>query len=90
MTPRQFGERHLRAGLEHPDPFEATSAHLDGRGALDRIVALRPEQRVLFISGYADGALSDGLIDRRRRWFLAKPWFDDALAVAVRQALDTP
>jgi two-component system, cell cycle sensor histidine kinase and response regulator CckA len=61
---------------------------ISGRALADRLVALRPQLRVLFISGYAGdelhlrGVLEDGLN------FLQKPFTPDELAGKVRAVLD--
>jgi hypothetical protein len=52
------------------------------------VIALRPDIRVLYSSGYPadaigdDGVLADGIN------FLAKPYLPSRLAAAVRDALD--
>ena len=53
----------------------------------ERIAPLRPEARVLFMSGYADDALLSG-VSGTTAAFLAKPFTPDALATSVRAVLD--
>lgn len=58
-----------------------------GPDLAERIATLRPETRVLFMSGYAD----DALLTRVRGTsaaFLAKPFAPDGLARKVREVLD--
>jgi signal transduction histidine kinase len=77
-----------------PDRFslvilDAVMPRMGGRGVFDRVVAIRPEQRVLFVSGYASGTIDETLIDRTRRWFLPKPWSTEALLAAVHHAIES-
>ena len=53
----------------------------------ERMLALRPETRVLFMSGYADDALL-ARVSGTTAAFLAKPFAPDALATSVRAVLD--
>jgi FixJ family two-component response regulator len=63
---------------------------MSGRQLADRLLELRPETRVMFMSGYTDdvlartGALGPGMS------FLQKPLRPDVLAAKVREALDSP
>jgi CheY-like chemotaxis protein len=63
--------------------------HVGGRELIGRLREARPDLRVLFISGYAEdaitrnGRLEDGVA------FLQKPFTRPALARAVREALET-
>jgi signal transduction histidine kinase/CheY-like chemotaxis protein len=63
---------------------------LDGKEAAERILARRPDIRVLYLSGYTRdainrrGVLDDG-ID-----FISKPFTPDALRARVREMLDRP
>lgn len=64
----------------------------DGSGAdvAERVVALRPGIRVLFVSGYTDDpALRRGISESEVE-FLAKPFTADRLLARVRQLLDAP
>jgi PAS domain S-box-containing protein len=55
-----------------------------------RLRPLRPAMRVLYMSGYTDdAALRDGVLDATIR-FVQKPITPEALARAVREALDGP
>src|SRR5262249_19307735 len=63
---------------------------MSGRELAEKIHELRPELKVIYMSGYTDdvlvrtGALSPGMS------FLQKPLRPDVLAVKVREALDAP
>ena len=55
-----------------------------------RVAAIRPELRVLFISGYTDHALAEQWTAGRGTSFLQKPFTPDALADAIREILELP
>ncbi|MBI4567793.1 MAG: response regulator [Planctomycetes bacterium] len=63
---------------------------LGGPALLERMRALRPDLRFLFMSGYtADVIVHDGVLDPGAH-FIGKPFTPDALARKVREVLDTP
>jgi len=63
---------------------------VSGRELADQLVKLRPDIKVLYMSGYTDdaivrhGVLSQGIA------YLQKPFTPDALARKVRAVLDGP
>ena len=60
---------------------------MNGKDLAERLCTLRPEIRVLFVSGYSKGeALSESVCDGREHW-LAKPFTSARLAAAVRKIL---
>src|SRR5262249_35062812 len=61
---------------------------MNGRELAERLLELRPNLRVLYISGYADDALIHRAGMNGEVRFLAKPFSADALADRVRAALD--
>ncbi len=61
---------------------------MNGRELYEQIALLRPETKVLYISGYADGVIDDGGILADGVNFLQKPFSPDALKAKVRQVLD--
>jgi hypothetical protein len=61
-----------------------------GRQLAERLRALRPDTRVLFTSGYTDGAFLSQAGLERSLAFLQKPFTVAALARTVRALLDAP
>jgi two-component system, cell cycle sensor histidine kinase and response regulator CckA len=62
---------------------------MSGVAVAERLAPLRPEMRVLFMSGYANNALGDhGILDQSVA-FLQKPFTADDLAIKVREVLGT-
>ena len=60
----------------------------NGVSLADYLVSLRPRMRVLFISGYTDGALARRGIGDATRNLLQKPFTQRALAEKVREVLE--
>jgi two-component system, cell cycle sensor histidine kinase and response regulator CckA len=63
---------------------------MSGRELADRLAVVRPELKVLFVSGYTDGAIAQhGVLDPGVA-FLQKPVTPETLARKVRQVIDEP
>jgi len=63
---------------------------MNGRELMRRLAPLRPDLRVLYMSGYADEAVAQhGVLDPGTA-FLQKPFTPGGLADKVRRVLDTP
>ena len=63
---------------------------MHGRALADKIAAIRPDARHLFVSGYtADVIANRGVLDQSVH-FLQKPFSLQELGAKVRQALDSP
>ena len=62
--------------------------HLCGRPLAERLLALRPQMRILFLSGYTDDALERHGLASTEYAFLQKPFTSSALAEMVRGVLD--
>jgi PAS domain S-box-containing protein len=61
---------------------------MSGRELADRLSPLRPEMKVLFMSGYTDDAIvHQGVLDEDEN-FIQKPFAPSALAQKVREVLD--
>jgi two-component system cell cycle sensor histidine kinase/response regulator CckA len=61
---------------------------MGGRELAERVLAMRPEIRVLYMSGYTAEALPRGMFEERGFSFLQKPFTPELLLLRVRQALD--
>jgi DNA-binding response OmpR family regulator len=61
---------------------------MSGREVATRIVRLRPEVRVLFMSGYAHDAVSRHGVLAAGTEYIQKPFTPSALARKVREVLD--
>ena len=63
---------------------------MDGREVAERLTAIRPQLRVLFMSGYTEIAIvHHGVLDKGAN-FIAKPFSMERLAHKVRELLDEP
>jgi len=61
---------------------------MGGKALVDHFVTIRPDHKVLFISGYADKIIfPEGLLDPNTA-FLAKPFTPETLVRKVRAVLD--
>ena len=63
---------------------------MSGRELSVRLAGLRPEMKVIYMSGYTDNAIvHHGILDSGTP-FVQKPLLPDVLARRVREVLDTP
>ncbi|MGB7624132.1 MAG: response regulator, partial [Terriglobia bacterium] len=62
---------------------------MNGRELAERITSLRPETRVLFVSGYTPEAVARRGILEPETLFLQKPFTPYSLAHKVREVMDT-
>jgi len=83
----QLAQRH--AGRIHLLVTDVVMPGMSGRELADRMQALLPGIKVLFLSGYTDDAIVRHGVLEPGVAFLQKPFAADALARKVREVLDT-
>ena len=62
---------------------------VSGRELAERISPLRPTMKILYMSGYTDGAVLNSGILEAEVAFLQKPFTPDALTAKVREVLES-
>jgi two-component system cell cycle sensor histidine kinase/response regulator CckA len=87
------GAEALTIAAGHDGPIhllltDVVMPEMSGRELMRRLIARRPEVRVLYMSGYADEAIAQhGVLDPGTA-FMQKPFTPGALARRVREVLD--
>ncbi len=86
-------ERALDVAAAHEGPIalvitDVVMPGLSGPAAAERLKVLRPDIRVLFMSGYTDEAIGRQGVIGRETHFIQKPFSADALLRKVREVLD--
>jgi two-component system, cell cycle sensor histidine kinase and response regulator CckA len=89
------GEEAIRLAEKHQGPIallitDVVMPGLGGRMVAERVVALNPSTRVLYLSGYTDDAVVRHGVLQSETAFLQKPFTPSALAIKVRKVLDAP
>ena len=79
-------EAHV--GVLHLLVSDVVMPHLGGRELAERVRAIRPEIKVLFVSGYTDDALIHHGVQEAELAFLRKPFTPSELASKVRSVLN--
>ncbi len=88
------GEEAIRLGIEHPQEIHLLLSDVvmpgaSGKEVADRLLARRPEMKVLFMSGYTDETIvHHGVLDSGVK-FIQKPFSFAALCRKVRGVLDS-
>ncbi len=92
LEARHGGEALLvcerQAGPIHLMITDVIMPHMNGGELAERLAPLRPEMKVLFMSGYTDDAMVRHGVTVSGMPFLQKPFDPETLAFAVRQVLD--
>lgn len=87
------GEEAIRVATNHQAKIhllvtDVVMPGLGGRVLAERLLSLRPEMKVLYLSGYTDDAVVRHGILHEKVNFLQKPFSPNALAHLVREVLD--
>ena len=61
---------------------------MGGKELVDQLKSLRPESKVLFMSGFTDDAIIHHGVSDDGVFFLQKPFSTESLATKVREVLD--
>jgi PAS domain S-box-containing protein len=89
------GDEAVRVAESHDGPLhllvsDMVMPHLGGRPLAERLLALKPHLKVLFLSGYLNDAIVRHDVLDSDFAFLQKPFTASALAQKVRDVLDQP
>ncbi len=87
------GQQALELAAQHPGRIDllitdVVMPRLSGGQLADQLLALRPDLKVLFLSGYTDEAVLRHGVSQGSRPFLQKPFTPSSLARKVREVLD--
>jgi PAS domain S-box-containing protein len=81
---------HERRGPIHLLLTDVVMPGPDGLELARQLTSVRPDTRVLYMSGYTDGMMSDHGLPHPGALFLQKPFSREVLARKVREVLDAP
>jgi PAS domain S-box-containing protein len=87
------GEQALRIIEEHEGPIhllvtDVVMPKMNGRELAERLQSLRPEVKVIYMSGYTDNAIAHHGVLEQGVNFIEKPFTPKGLARKVREVLD--
>jgi CheY-like chemotaxis protein len=68
--------------------LDAVMPTLGGREAYEQVIAMRPDIKTIFCSGYSAEALPQSFLDEHRLTLLPKPYAPDTLLNLIREALN--
>jgi PAS domain S-box-containing protein len=85
----------LRLAADYAGPLhllvtDVVMPQMDGPELAQRLRGLRPDVRVLYLSGYSPGIVADRGVLENGGTFLQKPFSAEALETKVRETLDAP
>jgi PAS domain S-box-containing protein len=88
------GDRALELADARDGPIhllltDVVMPRMSGRELAEKLLASRPDTKVLFMSGYTDDAIVQHGVLEAGTEFLQKPFTRDALTVRVREVLDS-
>jgi len=79
-------DRHV--GAIHLLVTDVVMPRMSGRQLAERLLSVRPDLRVLFMSGHTDDAILRHGVETSALAFIAKPLTPDRLLAKVREVLD--
>jgi len=87
------GEKALKVAGEHDGPIhllitDVVMPKMSGREVADSLQSLRPEVKVLYMSGYTDSTISHHGVLEKDTNFIEKPFTPEGLALKVREVMD--
>ncbi len=87
------GEQGLEYIKRHQEPIhllltDVVMPGINGRELYERLIAIRPEVKVLYMSGYTDDVIAHRGVLNAGVSFIPKPFSINALATKVRDVLD--
>jgi CheY-like chemotaxis protein len=78
------------SGVPAPKQHTGVMPPMGGRHVVERLRSLRPETRILYMSGYTDDTVLRHGVAKAEAAFLQKPFTADALTRKVQEVLEEP